>query len=85
MNIYISGISGTGLGPLALMSKEAGIGVSGSDTQEGAVTGELVAAGIEMQTGAEAQNGDFLQKQFESYFQFGEGLEVIKKILTKTN
>ena len=66
MNIYISGISGTGLGPLALMSKEAGIGVSGSDAQEGAVTGELVAAGIEIQTGAEAQNGDFLQKQFDA-------------------
>ena len=65
MNIYISGISGTGLGPLALMSKEAGIGVSGSDAQEGAVTGELVAAGIKMQTGANAQNGEFLQKQFD--------------------
>ncbi len=63
MNIYISGISGTGLGPLALMSKEAGIGVCGSDAQEGAVTGELVAADIKMEIGK--QDGSFLQKQFD--------------------
>ena len=66
MNIYISGISGTGLGPLALMSKEAGMGVCGSDAQEGAVTGELLAAGIEMRTGTDAQNGDFLQQKYDA-------------------
>ena len=64
MNIYISGISGTGLGPLALMSKEAGLGVCGSDAQEGAVTGELVAADIEMEIGQ--QDGSFLQKQYDA-------------------
>ena len=30
MNIYISGISGTGMGPLALMAHQAGENVTGS-------------------------------------------------------
>lgn len=63
MNIYVSGISGTGLGPLALMSKEAGLGVCGSDAQEGAVTGELVAANIDLEIGT--QDGTFLQNKFD--------------------
>ncbi|MBO7699400.1 hypothetical protein J6S39_01795 [Candidatus Saccharibacteria bacterium] len=63
MNIYISGISGTGLGPLALMAKKAGMEVSGSDKSEGAVTGELVRANIDMEIGK--QDGSFLKKQFD--------------------
>lgn len=63
MNIYISGISGTGLGPLALMAKKAGMLVSGSDKSEGAVTGELTHANIEMEIGK--QDGTFLRKQFD--------------------
>ena len=47
MNIYISGISGTGLGPLALMALDAGIHVTGSDRAEGAITGELRRNGID--------------------------------------
>ena len=47
MNIYISGISGTGMGPLALMAKEAGLNVCGSDLAKGAVYDELIKAGIE--------------------------------------
>ena len=46
MNIYISGISGTGMGPLALMAKQAGFNVCGSDLAEGAIYGELKNAGI---------------------------------------
>ena len=41
MKIYISGISGTGMGPLALMAAKAGIEVCGSDLHEGAIYQEL--------------------------------------------
>ena len=60
MNIYISGISGTGLGPLALMARSAGMGVCGSDLAEGAVSRELANAGIEFETGK--QDGKYLRK-----------------------
>lgn len=59
MNIYISGISGTGMGPLALMAKSAGMDVFGSDLAGGAVTNELVAHGIKVYLGE--QNGEFLK------------------------
>ena len=62
MNIYISGISGTGLGPLALMASDAGLFVCGTDLAEGAVTGELAAKKVEMEIGQTAQDGKFLQK-----------------------
>lgn len=61
MNIYISGISGTGMGPLALMAKAAGMGVCGSDLSEGAIYDELVDAGIEVKIGA--QDGKFLREK----------------------
>ncbi|MEE0887925.1 MAG: Mur ligase domain-containing protein [Candidatus Saccharimonadaceae bacterium] len=63
MNVYISGISGTGMGPLALMAKQAGMNVSGSDLSEGAVYGELKNAGIDMEIGV--QDGKFLKKKLE--------------------
>lgn len=59
MNIYISGISGTGMGPLALMAKEAGMTVFGSDLMAGAVTNELVENGIKVYLGE--QDGEFLK------------------------
>ena len=61
MNIYISGISGTGMGPLALMAKDAGFNVCGSDLAEGAVYGELKKAGIEVKIGP--QDGGFLKSK----------------------
>ncbi len=64
MNIYISGISGTGLGPLALMASDAGLFVSGSDLSEGAVSSELLSKNIPVEFGV--QNGDFLQKMYDS-------------------
>ncbi len=64
MNIYISGISGTGLGPLALMAKDAGLGVCGSDLSEGAISRELVAKNITFSIGE--QDGTFLQKQYDA-------------------
>ncbi len=59
--IYISGISGTGMGPLALMAKSAGIEVCGSDLYEGAIYPELEEAEIEVKIGK--QDGEFLQKK----------------------
>lgn len=59
MNIYISGISGTGMGPLALMAKDAGMTVFGSDQAPGAVTNELVDKGIKLYLGE--QDGEFLK------------------------
>ena len=61
MNIYISGISGTGMGPLALMAKNAGFEVSGSDLARGAIYDELVAAGIKVAIGE--QDGKFLRQK----------------------
>ena len=61
MRIYISGISGTGMGPLALMVKAAGFEVSGSDLAEGAIYSELVKNGIDVKIGE--QDGEFLKKK----------------------
>lgn len=64
MNIYISGISGTGMGPLALMAKDAGMTVVGSDTKPGAITNELVNNGIQVYLGE--QDGEFLKARAKS-------------------
>lgn len=63
MNIYISGISGTGMGPLALMAKAAGFNVFGSDLMRGAIYDELVAEGIEVEIGE--QDGKFLAEKLK--------------------
>ena len=63
MRVYISGISGTGMGPLALMAHDAGYEVCGSDLAKGAVYDELVEAGIEVSIGK--QDGKFLKKQLK--------------------
>lgn len=63
MNIYIAGISGTGMGPLALMAKRAGFEVFGSDLSEGAVAPELYKEDIPVEIGS--QDGKFLQKCFD--------------------
>ena len=63
MRIYISGISGTGMGPLALMAKNAGVDVCGSDLNKGAIYDELVKAGIDVEIGP--QDGKFLQKKID--------------------
>lgn len=61
MNLYISGISGTGMGPLALMAKAAGFNVCGTDLSKGAVYDELIKAGIEVEIGE--QDGGFLREK----------------------
>jgi UDP-N-acetylmuramate--alanine ligase len=47
MHIYFSGIGGTGLGPLALIAKQAGFTVSGSDKQHSHYIDYLRTKGIE--------------------------------------
>lgn len=63
MRVYISGISGTGMGPLALMAKAAGMEVCGSDLARGAIYDELIKAGIEVRIGE--QDGEFLREKLE--------------------
>jgi UDP-N-acetylmuramate--alanine ligase len=46
MHIFFSGIGGTGIGPLALIAKQAGFEVSGSDKQDSAYISYLQAQGI---------------------------------------
>jgi UDP-N-acetylmuramate--alanine ligase len=46
MHIYFSGIGGTGIGPLALIAKQAGFEVSGSDKQQSSYTDYLRKHGI---------------------------------------
>jgi len=46
MHIYFSGIGGAGIGPLALIAKQAGYEVSGSDAKDGAYIHYLVEKGI---------------------------------------
>lgn len=46
MHIFFSGIGGTGIGPLALVAKQAGYTVSGSDKQESGYIAYLRAHGI---------------------------------------
>ncbi|MBQ6605736.1 hypothetical protein IJH66_02000 [Candidatus Saccharibacteria bacterium] len=68
MNIFISGISGTAMGPLAMMAKEAGFRVFGTDKNEGAVTEELRRREIEIFIGE--QDGKFLEEKNK-----GEGVD----------
>lgn len=63
MKVYISGISGTGMGPLALMAHGAGMKVYGSDLSHGAITNELVNRGIKVYLGE--QDGEFLKARVE--------------------
>lgn len=63
MKIYVSGISGTGMGPLALMAKASGYEVFGSDLAKGAIYDELVKAGIEVKIGK--QDGEFLLEKIK--------------------
>jgi len=63
MKIYISGISGTGMGPLALMAVRAGLSVCGSDLHEGAIFQELKDADVEVFIGK--QDGEFLREKIK--------------------
>lgn len=60
MKIYISGITGTGMGPLALMAANAGHEVYGSDAAKGAIYDELINAGVKVKIGE--QDGEYLRE-----------------------
>ena len=64
MKVYISGISGTAMGALALFIKQAGFDVCGSDMRPGAITPTLIEAGIDVFIGE--QDGNFLKEKFEA-------------------
>ena len=66
MKVFISGICGTGMGPLALMAREAGISVSGSDIAEGMILPELLAADISVAVGP--QDGSALRASGADWF-----------------
>ncbi len=51
MHIYFSGVGGTGIGPLALMAKQAGFVVSGSDKQSSNYTKYLESKGVTLLIG----------------------------------
>ena len=61
MRVYISGIAGVAMGPLALGAKSLGMTVFGSDLKSGLVVPELEKAGIEVNIGA--QDGEYLRKK----------------------
>ncbi len=63
MNIYISGISGTGMGALALLASDAGEKICGSDLKKGDVADELLQRDIPVYFGK--QDGAFLQECYD--------------------
>ncbi len=56
MHIFFSGIGGGGVGPLALIAKQAGYDVSGSDAQESVNTQQLQKQGIDFYISQTAEN-----------------------------
>ncbi|MCL1839813.1 Mur ligase domain-containing protein [Candidatus Saccharibacteria bacterium] len=64
MNVYFSGISGTGIGPLAELAVDAGFTVFGSDRAEGVITKDLRQKGIDLKIGD--QDGSFLRQKYEN-------------------
>lgn len=58
MNIYLSGIGGVGIGPLAEIALDAGLTVQGSDMAEGPLIETLRARGIAVSL---QQDGEFLR------------------------
>ncbi len=56
MHIFFSGIGGGGIGPLALIAKQAGYDVSGSDIQESVNTKQLQKQGIDFYIGQTAEH-----------------------------
>ncbi|MBR3164318.1 hypothetical protein IKF15_03410 [Candidatus Saccharibacteria bacterium] len=64
MKVYFSGISGTGIGPLAELAHDAGFEVFGSDLTRGAIADELDKKGIEARYGE--QDGNFLIQKIET-------------------
>jgi len=62
MNIYLSGIGGVGIGPIAEIAHDAGHTVLGSDLSEGLITQQLRERGFTVHIG---QDGSFLREQHQ--------------------
>lgn len=75
MHIFFSGIGGGGIGPLALIAKQAGYDVSGSDSQESVNTTQLQKQGIDFYIGqtAEAIAAHHAKKPVD-WFVFSSGI-----------
>src|SRR5262245_58545335 len=56
MHIFFSGIGGGGIGPLALIAKQAGYDVSGSDSQQSVNTDTLHKQSIQFHIGQTEEN-----------------------------
>ena len=63
MHVFFSGISGTGIGPLAEFAQDAGCHICGSDLQRGAISEELDERMVDVDYGS--QDGSFLQKKYD--------------------
>lgn len=61
MHIFISGIGGSGLAPLAHLALDCGFTVSGSDTSESLSTQDLINRKVALSFN---QNGDFIQQVY---------------------
>lgn len=59
MNVFFSAIGGAGIGPLAMVAKDAGHSVFGSDKQESRYVDYLRSKGIEIHIG---QSPEFIEK-----------------------
>lgn len=57
MHVYFSGIGGGGIGPLALLAKQAGYEVSGSDLQENEYTKYFTRQNFKENLGGQASQG----------------------------
>ena len=64
MHIYFCGIGGAGLAPLAMLCRDIGWTVSGSDTAESLNTTELKTRDIDFELD---QSGNYLQKTHHDY------------------
>lgn len=62
MNIYLSGIGGVAIGPIAEIAHDAGHTVLGSDLSEGLITQQLRERGFTVHIG---QDGSFLREQHQ--------------------
>jgi UDP-N-acetylmuramate--alanine ligase len=77
MHIYFSGIGGTGIGPLALIAKQAGFTVSGSDEKDSQYISYLRKQGIrDIHIGqSQAQIADVHQNQPINWFVYTSALD----------
>jgi len=75
MHIYFSGIGGAAIGPLALIAKQAGYEVSGSDAKDSKYLDELRRAGIDIHVGqTKDQIADLHSKKPVDWFVYSSAL-----------